>query len=286
MLVLDDFHWEAGGQAYRLALIVFFALCEVRGVPVSTNIPAGGDIATWGWFELLHRSCKLGISHKRAEWFVRWTREVAATTDVLISNFEDGLGRIMFVAGALEFGRPFLAPPYKFLNMHPRDSVCRVLAYVSFLLSYLALQVEEERHHACASKLRPAATAPRVYSQASGERTGVGGWLPTLDENGVLDPARSPWFSLEVTTELWPWYYAKGDKPALVISMVEALAVLLALEIFFGGASRENNTKVQVIPTWTDNRGNGSALIKMVTTRYPASAVVMEMSVFMKRRGL
>ena len=40
------------------------------------------------------------------------------------------------------------------------------------------------------------------------------------------------------------------------------------------------------MPTWTDNRGNGSALNKMMTTRYPASAVIMEMSVLMKRHGL
>ena len=141
----------------------------------------------------------------------------------------------MHVAGALEFERPFLAPLYKFMNLHPCDSVRRVRASVSFILRYLALQVEEERHYACASKLRPAATAPRVDAQASDERTGVGGWSPALDENGVPDPARSPWFSLDVTKELWPWVCAKGDKLVLVISTLEALAVLLALKVFFGG---------------------------------------------------
>ena len=80
--------------------------------------------------------------------------------------------------------------------------------------------------------------------------------------------------------------YAKGDRPALVISTLEALAVLLALKTFFGGERKGHHTKVQIMPTWTDNQGNGSALNKMMTTRYPASAVIMEMSVFMKRHGL
>ena len=75
--------------------------------------------------------------------------------------------------------------------------------------------------------------------------------------------------------EHWPWVYAKGDKPALVISTLEALAVLLPLKTFFGGESKVRHTKVQIMPTWTDNRGNGSALNKMMITRYPASAVVM-----------
>ena len=123
-------------------------------------------------------------------------------------------------------------------------------------------------------------------AQASEERTGVGGWLPALDEEGVPDAARSPWFAMEVTKELWPWVYTKGDKPALVISTLEALAVPLALKVFFGQTGREHHTKVQIMPKWTGSRGDGSALNKVMTTRYPASAVIMEMSVFMKRQGL
>ena len=49
-----------------------------------------------------------------------------------MGTFEEGLGRIMFVAGALEHERPFLAPLYKFLTMHPRNSIRRVPPYVCF----------------------------------------------------------------------------------------------------------------------------------------------------------
>ena len=37
------------------------------------------------------------------------------------------------------------------------------------------------------------------------------------------------------------------------------------------------------MPTWTDNRGTGAALNKQVTTRYPASALTMQMSAYFKR---
>ena len=70
-------------------------------------------------FEILHRSYSLGISARTAEWFVRWTREMASRPVVNMDNFEEGLGRIMYVAGALEYERPFLAPLYKFLNVPP-----------------------------------------------------------------------------------------------------------------------------------------------------------------------
>ena len=110
MLVADDFLLEAGGPEYRSALMAFFVLCAVSGAPLSWNKTAGGDTVSWVGFELLLRSHKLGISQRRAEWFTRWTREVAQAGHINISTFEEGLGRVMYVAGALEYERPFLAP--------------------------------------------------------------------------------------------------------------------------------------------------------------------------------
>ena len=223
MLVADDFLLEAGGPEYRSALMAFFVLCAVSGAPLSWNKTAGGDTVSWVGFELLLRSHKLGISQRRAEWFTRWTREVAQAGHVNISTFEEGLGRVMYVAGALEYERPFLAPLYKFMSLHPRGSVRKVPAYVSFFLAHLSRQIEENRHYSCATEQRSSAVSPRVDAQASESRTGLGGWLPVLDENGAPDPWRSPWFSIEVTQEEWPWVYEKGGRPALIISTLEAL---------------------------------------------------------------
>ena len=50
----------------------------------------------------IHQSRHLGISQRRAEWFVKWAREIAATETVHMARFEEGLGRIMCVVGALE----------------------------------------------------------------------------------------------------------------------------------------------------------------------------------------
>ena len=38
---------------------------------------AGGDVVTWVGFELLHSSYQLGISQRRAAWFIKWTRAAA-----------------------------------------------------------------------------------------------------------------------------------------------------------------------------------------------------------------
>ena len=223
LLVADDFHLDAGGGGYREALLSFFILCALSGVPLSWSKTAGGDTVALVGFEILHRSCSLGISARRAEWFVRWTREMTSRPVVNMDNFEEGLGRIMYVAGALEYERPFLAPLYKFLNVHSRGSIRKLPSYVAFILRHLSNQVERERHFSCAT--------PRVDPQASETRTGIGGWLPVLNTRGIPDPWLSPW---EITPEVLPWVYEKGGKPSLIISTLEALAVLVSLKMFYG----------------------------------------------------
>ena len=278
--------WRLGGPQYRPALLVFFVLCAVTGFPLSWNKTAGGDLVTGVGFELLHQTHQLGISARRAEWFVKWSRDMASKRVVHMHSFEEGLGRITYVAGALEHVRPFLAPLYRFLAIHPRSSVRVIPPYVTFFLRYVAQQVEAGRHFPCALDLRASSQAPRVDAQASSERTGIGGWLPVVRRDGSIDKWASSWFSHEVKEEVWPWLFEKRGSAALVISTFEALAVLISLKAFYGDESPQYQRKVVVAPTWTDNRGNGAALNKLMSTKFPSSAVLMELAAHLRKTGI
>ena len=94
---------DASGPAYREAIISFCTLCSLVGAPLSWTKTAGGDTISWVGFEILNRTYKLGISERRCQWFVRWTREVAESDHVQMTNFEEGLDRVMHVVGALEY---------------------------------------------------------------------------------------------------------------------------------------------------------------------------------------
>ena len=179
-------------------------------------------------------------------------------------TFEEGLGRIIFVAGTLEHERSFLGSPYKFLTMHPLSSVRRVLPYVAFVLRFLS-RCSVNRHYDCNAFLEKSGVAPRVDAQASSTRTGIGGWFPHTDENGKVDLWKSPWSSLEVTREGFPWTNERGNKPSLLISTLEALAVLTAMKLYCGDAPGDNPKSVTLVPTFTDNRGNGAALNKLMS---------------------
>ena len=111
-------------------------------------------------------------------------------------------------------------------------------------------------------------------------------WFPALDEDGRICTWRSSWFSLEITKEDLPWVFEKGDRPSLVISTLEALALVIALKLRFGQDPDPDETRVIVVPSITDNRGNGAVLNKLMSTKFPSSAVLMELALFMKHRGM
>ena len=98
-------------------------------------------------------------------------------------------------------------------------------------------------------------TAPRVDAQASDSRTGIGGWFPARDREGRLSPWLSSWFYGNYTRRL-----SMDLRQGLVISTLEAFAMLVALKLRFGHPDPED-TRVMIAPSITDNRGNGEALI-------------------------
>ena len=166
---------------------------------------------------------------------------------------------VMCVTGALEHERPFI------VHDHPPAPLSAGSALVRrFLLAFAGRASRAEATLSMRVADLSVVSSSRADAQASAERTGIGGWVPSVRPDGSLDLWSSRWFSLELKRESWPWVYEKADKPSLLIA----------------------RTKGQEASTWTDNRGNGSAPNMLMTSRYPASAVSMEMSALLKRRGL
>ena len=110
--------------------------------------------------------------------------------------------------------------------------------------------------------------------------------VSNVDQSGKVDVRASIWFSHEITRDEWPWVFEKSSKQALVISTLEALAVLIALKVYYGEKPRADRSSIRIVPTTTDNRGNGAALNMMMTTRFPASAVLMDFAAYPKKMGL
>ena len=126
----------------------------------------------------------------------------------------------------------------------------------------------------------------KVDAQASDLRARIGGWFPTRGCDGNISVWDSPWFSMEVAQKDFPWGYEKGNKPSLVTSTIEALAIIVALRLKYGDEGEAESKKIMVVPSISDNRGNGAVLNKMMSTKFPSSAVLMELALYMKLRRI
>ena len=112
---------------------------------------------------------------------------------------------------------------------------------------------------------------PKSGPSASEERSGIGGWALGRKAEGELDPWLSPWFRYELTRKDWPWMYERGSRPSLIIATLEALAVL---------KPKKGRTTHKL---FRRDRGNKSALNKLRSTKFPSSALVMELYCYLKR---
>ena len=78
----------------------------------------------------------------------------------------------------------------------------------------------------------------------------------------------------------WPWIFEKGGESSLIISTLEVLAILLALKV-----STESHLGliVPVSPSFPPRQTTDAAAVnKLMTAKSPASAVLMELSSYMK----
>ena len=71
-----------------------------------------------------------------------------------------------------------------------------------------------------------------------------------------------------------------------MIATLEALGLLLAV-LAFGPARELSGTKTVIqVPAFTDNRGNGYVINKLMTNRFPLCAIVMELAAQAEYRGV
>ena len=111
--------------------------------------------------------------------------------------------------------------------------------------------------------------------------------MPVFDDTGAIDKRASRWLSVQLTPSNAPWAFAKSGETYRVIAAMEAFAILLGIKYLVPAADVEASFgSIVVVPALTDNQTNGRVLNKLMTTRFPLSAVVMELAEKMKGRGL
>ena len=172
-------------------MLVFFLLAGILQFPISLNKVNGGQVLRWVGHEILLASSSVGITESRAARASKWCLELLTSDTVLFSELEEGLGRLTFVAGVLEWDRAFLSPIYCFMAAQADRSARKALKlYVRLALACLSESLPLRHHSPCGLQPSSQHTAVRVDAHAFPTGVGIGGWLPFIDSERTIDVSR------------------------------------------------------------------------------------------------
>ena len=118
----------------------------------------------------------------------------------------------------------------------------------------------------------------RGDAKAEGENVVLGAWK--VPSTCMFKDAA--WFGLELTRKNAPWVYAAGE-PFRVIAALELYQVLAATIVFDLRGTDEGAFQ---LAGETNNLGNAFVVARMLTTRFPLSALLMEIALQLRARGL
>ena len=287
----DDFNLEGEGPHFATVIVMTLLFWVVLGVPMAWSKCRGGRAYDWVGYELLLQECALGISEKRAAWVKGWYVKVLTRGTVSLGELRAAVGRLCFVCGALRYDRPFIAPIYAFVGALARkrsvapDTEHPLPQFLRMIFGWLLARLQERRHERCSFNDLCEGQLFRVDAKAEGSTIVLGGWKPTLNGAGKIDPRISPWFSTRLTRENAPWAFDKAGQPFRVISALELLATTVAFILFapsaMDGARRRFGIRVS---SWTDSQVATAAAAKGLSASYPLCLVQMELSAQMESR--
>ena len=109
-LYADDFLIICDGRQVQAVLSMFVFVLAILGVPLSLPKLRVGKRVTWIGYEIDVSTGEIGITDSRRAWLQEWVNSKLRARVVSIREFQGGLGRLGFAAGALTFLRPFLGP--------------------------------------------------------------------------------------------------------------------------------------------------------------------------------
>jgi len=143
------------------------------------------------------------------------------------------------------------------------------------VLYWLAKRVKEEN-----GRLQPANTIaqnPRFSEQqelfrSDAKATAEGAWLGGWEFRGGQKTSEARWWAFEVKSDVFPWLFCKKD-PKRIIAALEMLATIVCIMVFGSEGSFTG-----CFTGGTDNQSNTFATRKLLSTKFPLTILIMELS--------
>ena len=281
LLYADDLEALGAGRDGRRGLVMTFLFLSAMGFPFKWSKQRGGLKVECIGLCTDYVRMTLGISESRASWVKRWSERVAGDGRITAKEMEQGLGRLGFTAGALLWERPFLGPLYSWsAAVRGKPGTLRVPTMLRAILRFIGDRVSKGGDfHKPLSQLPPAEPMLKFFTDA--KATEEGAWIGGY----VIDPAGEPgqWFAEQVEGSWADWIFVRKDKKRLIASL-ELLGTLVALKLWLPHTPQGAKGVCQIYGG-TDNQGNSYAISRCMSTRYPLTLLIMEVSETLRLKG-
>ena len=281
LLYADDLEMMGPGKKGRMGAVLGYVAMAAVGTPFKWKKQRGGLVTEWVGFNTDYRTYSMGLTERRSQWVQDWISQLEERKEVSDREFAAGLGRLSFASLALPWERPLLGPLFAWsAAIRGSKGMLFIPWAILFILGWIKkklatgmrMEQVELRHFIAPKRVRVWTDA-----KATDERAWIGGWLEISGSR-----KDSPWFSYEVTTEMAPWLYMRARNPKRMIAALEFLATVVALKFWMD----EDGCEAQVYAeAFTDNRGNRFILRKSLSTKFPLTLLVIEVSEMMRKKN-
>ena len=112
LLYSDDGKLTGRTDYPERGILIFLLVLMLIRLPLSWKKVKGGQQVEWIGYALDMRRLPMGVSASRAAWASRWLSDKSAEGSMRLGELREGLGRLQFLAGPVEYIRPFLGPLY------------------------------------------------------------------------------------------------------------------------------------------------------------------------------
>jgi hypothetical protein len=209
-----------------------------------------------------------------------WLKEIIQGKHVLVRHLREGLGRLGFASGVLEWSKPFLAPVYSWTAVAPQGAFLPIPPVIKLTLSWILEQLQTGKFMTPCAKRINRGTVFKADTKGESDHIILGGW--ECFNNTPTQRAR--WFSVKVTKEMAPWLFEKGHG-SRTIAASEMLASLFCVLAFIPAGTNSCKGEVEMTGI-TDNQGNSFIVSKLLTTKWPGAPVLMELTSQLASRGM
>ena len=176
LLYSDDGKLTGRTDYPERGILIFLLSIVILDLPMSWHKVKGGQQVEWIGYALDLGRFSMGVSLSRAMWAFRWLTDKAAERCVRLGELREGLGRLQFIAGPVEYIRPFLGPLYAWAHIGSRFDMPKLPPMVLIIMKYLAEELKTGHMMVCESNAEDLGEVFRLDAKAEGSKVVIGGW--------------------------------------------------------------------------------------------------------------